>query len=172
MKDSVARPAPLPSQTLTIVVDPAPPAIVADILPNARYGTMYAANLNATGGTPPFAWSANGTLPAGFIVNPSGTISGVPGVVGGPFNIGISLTDAAGATASAQFSLTIEPPDFTVQLPAVMSATVGQPLQVAATAVGNVGAATWSIASGGLPPGVTVARYRQNMNEFTCWSRA
>jgi hypothetical protein len=154
VKDSLDR----LEQPVTITINPAPLVITATVFPNARYKTMYSANLNATGGTGSFRWSLfGGSLPLGLVVNESGTISGVPESVR-TFNFVVKVTDASGTSATAPLTLTVEPPDFTMTLPAAPAAATGRPYQFTATATGNVGTVTWSIdpSSGSLPPGLTI----------------
>ena len=63
-------------------------------LPSGQVGTAYNQTLTASGGTPPYAWSAVG-LPPGIVLSPSGVLSGAPASVG--------LT---GPLAAAQVSIT------------------------------------------------------------------
>lgn len=58
-------------------------AITTDALPAAEEGTEYQAQLEAVGGTPPYAWMlAAGELPAGLSLLAGGVLSGTPGAVG------------------------------------------------------------------------------------------
>ena len=52
--------------------------------------------------------------------------------------------------------MTIDPPVFSLTLPSSPLARVGDPYGLVPTATGSVGAVTWSIASGSLPPGVSL----------------
>ena len=107
VSDSVDRADRPQSQQITIAIDPAPITIAPVVLPNGTVGTMYSANLDATGGTGAISWSLDsGTLP--LTVNASGTISGVPDSAG-TFSFTVRATDAAGASATANASLTIAP---------------------------------------------------------------
>src|SRR5207244_2470074 len=65
--------------------------------------------ITATGGTAPYAWSDNGTLPNGLTINAStGVISGTPTASAvGTSSVTITMTDKAGATAPQTYSLTI-----------------------------------------------------------------
>ncbi len=57
------------------------PALVLSTttLPNATVGTAYLQSVTATGGTGSYAWSlVAGTLPAGLVLAPDGTLSGTP----------------------------------------------------------------------------------------------
>jgi hypothetical protein len=62
--------------TLSLTVQPRL-AVATARFPGATAGSPYSATLSATGGIPPYTWSATG-LPAGLTVTPTGTISGTP----------------------------------------------------------------------------------------------
>ncbi|GEM_PF-3278744 len=65
-----------------------------------QVGVSYSATLNVTGGTAPYTFSVgSGALPAGWILNSNGTISGIP-TTAGSFNATIQVTDSTGATAT------------------------------------------------------------------------
>ena len=71
-----------------------PPLAITGSLPPATVGAQFAASLNANGGTPPYAWAANG-LPDGLNIDPTtGAVTGVPNV-GGTATIQITVTDSA-----------------------------------------------------------------------------
>ena len=73
-----------------------PPHIVSDALAPALAGEVYAAWLDASGGTPPLRWTlAAGALPAGLAFNPAGAISGTP-VSAGDADLTVTVTDALG----------------------------------------------------------------------------
>jgi hypothetical protein len=92
-------------QRLTLTIAPAAITINSTILPNGTVGTAYSATLGATGGVPPFSWSATG-LPAGLTMSAGGSISGTP-TVPGIFAFTATVTDSAGTTASKLNQLTI-----------------------------------------------------------------
>jgi hypothetical protein len=93
-----------------------PLSITTSSLPNSAVNLVYptpacspqstCTTLMATGGTPPYTWSASG-LPAGLAVSPTkGTISGTP-TAGGNLTVTVQVTDSVGATASQAINLTI-----------------------------------------------------------------
>ena len=75
----------------------------APALPTGTVGTAYTAALSATG-FGPFTYAATG-LPAGLSVS-GAAVKGTP-TAAGTFSVVLTATDAAGATASATVSLTI-----------------------------------------------------------------
>ncbi len=69
-------------------------------------GTAVTLNNSASGGTPPYTWSATG-LPAGLSINSStGQITGTP-TTAGTYSVTVSAT--GGATGSVSFTWTINP---------------------------------------------------------------
>jgi Putative Ig domain len=79
-------------------------------LPNGTAGTFYTVTLATAGGTGPFAWGLaadSGALPPGLAIDPTlGTISGTA-TVPGAYPLDLQVTDAGGATATKQLTLTI-----------------------------------------------------------------
>jgi subtilisin family serine protease len=78
--------------------------------PGNRTGTVGVAaslQLSATGGTPPYTWTATG-LPPGLSVNGSGLISGTP-TTAGSYSVTATAKDAANSSGSASFTWTVNP---------------------------------------------------------------
>ncbi len=109
--------------------------------------------ITATGGTAPYAWSDNGTLPNGLTINSStGVISGTPTATG-TSSVTITMTDAAGATASRTYSLTINVAP-TITPGSLPNWTVNQPnYNATVSASGGTTPYSWSVS--GLPAGLT-----------------
>uniref|UniRef100_Q02BT6 Ig family protein n=1 Tax=Solibacter usitatus (strain Ellin6076) TaxID=234267 RepID=Q02BT6_SOLUE len=95
-------------QRFTLTIAPAAITINATVLPSGTVGAAYSATLSATGGVPPFTWSATG-LPAGLTISAAGSISGTP-TVPGVFAFTATVKDSAGTTASKLNQLTIALP--------------------------------------------------------------
>ena len=72
---------------------------------NGTVGTAASVQLSATGGTPPYTWTASG-LPTGLSISSGGLISGTPSAAG-TFNVTATARDNAGATGSTSFNWTI-----------------------------------------------------------------
>jgi hypothetical protein len=69
-------------------------------------GTAVTLNNSASGGTPPYTWSATG-LPAGLSINSStGQITGTPSTAG---TSSVTVTATGGGSGSATFTWTVNP---------------------------------------------------------------
>ena len=91
----------------TAVVCQAQPLIITSTqLPYGQFNLPYNAQLNATGGTPPYTWSAGGGLPPGLSVSPAGVISGTPTGFGDLFTVQVTDADYP-QSAPAQTTLFI-----------------------------------------------------------------
>lgn len=130
-------------------------AITTSSLPNGTAGMPYSAPLAATGGFPPYTWSATG-LPSGLGVSGS-SIAGTPAGPG-DYSVQIQARDNAGATVSTTLSLTIAVavPPLGVTATTLPSGIVGKTYVAALSATGGVPPYTWTVAGGSLPPGVAL----------------
>lgn len=105
-----------------------PPAITlspANQLPDGAINTPYNQTITASGGTPPYTFSAIG-LPAGLSISTSGVVSGTPDVSAagqGVFTLTVQDSNPADPPGSVQYLLNIDSPDFNI-MPASTSATV------------------------------------------------
>jgi alpha-tubulin suppressor-like RCC1 family protein len=92
-------------QTLVVLADL---ALSTSSLSGGETGVPYNAQAQATGGAPPYRWSAAG-LPAGLSIDPAtGAVSGTP-TAGGSYTPTVTVTDSHGIEASAVLTLTIQP---------------------------------------------------------------
>ena len=118
-------------------------------------GVGYSQSFSATGGKPPYTWSAAGDT-GGLTLDPStGVLRGTPQTAG-TFSFTIRVADSAGAFATNNFSVVVMPPVLTVAIGATLpSATVAVSYsqRIAAVATGGTAPYRWSIA-GSLPPGL------------------
>lgn len=134
--------------------------------PNGNVSTSYSAPITSGGGSgpTPYTWSVvAGKLPAGLSLTPSyGVYSAY--VYGTPTTIQTSsftlqVKDGVGDTARQAFTLTIDPPAplvITYPSPCCPAGTVGTAYGVGFYASGGVQPYTWSIASGQVPPGLSL----------------
>jgi hypothetical protein len=103
-------------------------------LPDASLNTPYSQPIAASGGVPPYTWSANG-LPAGLSINSTtGTISGTP-TAAGSFGVAITVSDTALTHYSDRFALNVDeppaPPTTITGLPSTVAPVTQFPLQIA-----------------------------------------
>lgn len=76
-------------------------------LPGPTTNQPYSAQLNATGGLPPYSWSiASGSLPAGLVLSSSGQISGTP-TTAGTFAFSVTAQDSSSPQHAAAQALSI-----------------------------------------------------------------
>lgn len=125
--------------------------ITTSSLAAGNVGVAYTQSMSASGGTPPYHWSAQG-LPAGLSMDAnSGAISGTPTTTG-TSSVSVTLTDQAGAHASKTFSLIVNaaPVINTTSLP---DGTVGVAYSAMLSGSGGTGL-TWSVSNGSLPDGL------------------
>jgi len=143
------------SSPFQLIINPAVLAIAsASPLPAGMTNTSYSVSLAATGGTPPYTWSANGSAP-GLTFNSTGTWTGTP-TTAGTYSITVQVTDSAGVSASASFQLTINPAALLITsvspLP-VGNLNTSYSLSLAAGG-GTPPYTNWTTSSGTLPPGL------------------
>jgi Putative Ig domain len=143
---------------LSITIVPSSVVISTTSVPTGIVGLEYRASLTATGGSGTYAWSViAGGLPPGLFLTETGLLSGIPTTPGS-----VDVTVAAADTALRQnaatrsLSIAITAPALTIDMPAPSLGIVGQPYQLTASASGQIGTVTWSIASGALPPGIAL----------------
>lgn len=143
------------NKTFTLPVAAALAVTTTSPLPSATAGSAYSVTLAATGGTGADSWVAAG-LPSWLTLSSAGVLTGVPPDTGSD-TFTVTVTDSGGATKSASFALTIVPPPLviaTTQLPATITGvSYNQTLQ----GKGGKTPLSWSIVSGALPDGVTLA---------------
>lgn len=151
----------------TIGINPAPcPAInitSPSALPSGTSGQAFTYQILATGGQVPVSFALTaGTLPTGLNLSASGLISGTP-VTTGTSNFTITATDscAAGAqTAQGAFVIGINPapcsPLSITSSSVLPSATPGQAYAHQILTTGGQTPITFILASGSLPPGLSM----------------
>ena len=150
-------PSPTNSQVQTLTLT------TAASLPGGTAGTAYTTTLQASGGTTPYSWSmSSGALPAGLtLAARTGVISGTP-TTAGTFSFTAKVTDSTAPTAQTatqSFSITVAAAVTPVQITtsSIPSAQVGTAYTTTLAASGGTTPYGWSISSGGLPAGLTLA---------------
>ncbi len=100
---------------------------------------------------------ASGSLPAGLTLSSGGVLSGAPTVIGS-FAITVKATDSNGCNGTgATYTLVISCQTITVTNPATTTGTAGTLFSQTFTQTSAVGGATFSLNSGSLPTGLTLA---------------
>jgi len=145
--------------TRTVIFQNAVFAITTtDILRGTR-NRPYSMQLSAASGRPPYTWTLiSGSFPSGLSMNAAGLISGTP-LVFGQFPFGVRATDSVGAVAVASFTLTVV--SDIEQLRVVSNGALDQGRTgvdyfFQLLFVGGVPPRTWSMATGSLPPGLSL----------------
>ncbi len=152
------------SATLNGTVGPGPISVTCGATATLVQNQTFNQGCLATGGTPPYHWSANG-LPGGVSIDPSsGLISGKPAAAG-PFTATITVTDSTSPVAETQSAMLsgvslpgLTSPNAPAMLGAPFSFDVTQLFsQILSQAPPGVGTFVFSISGGTLPPGLTLA---------------
>jgi Putative Ig domain len=134
-------------------------------IPCGSNGVPYSTTIPVTGGVAPLDFSlASGSLPAGLQLNVSGAITGRPtGPVSGQANpsvFTVKVTDNSTSPVSAtqQYSIYISPaqPLKITAVSPLQTGFVNFPYNSAISTSGGVTPFAWSLASGQLPPGLSL----------------
>ena len=145
------------SELVTLVVAPPPPLVAQSSVSGAVQGQYYGGfgDLYTSGGFSPYTWSvSSGSLPPGISLDAEGDLYGYP-TVSGSFTFTAEVTDSAAPTpdtATESIALTVAPPAPLVAESSVPAAAQGQYYDGILDASGGIAPYTWSIASGSLPP--------------------
>lgn len=131
--------------------------ITTTSVPNGTTGTAYSAALAASGGTTPYTWTVSGgALPAGIALSTSGAISGTP-TTSGSFSFTAQVADSAAHTASYTYALSITSSPLAISTASLANGTAGTAYSATLAATGGTSPYTWTITSGGLPAGLSLA---------------
>jgi hypothetical protein len=150
------------SLTIAAAVVPGAPSITTTSLPGGTVGVAYTGAVAATGGTPPYTFSATG-LPSVLSINPStGAITGTPAQSAvGTASVMITVTDLSTPThqtATATLSLTVaaasQPGKLAITTTTLPAGTDGSAYTGAIAATGGTPPYTYSAA--GLPSGLSI----------------
>ncbi len=119
-------------------------------------GMFVQAEVFILGNSGPFIYSLTGTLPPGMVMSTSGNevlFSGVPTQTG-TYHVTLTATNQVGVTTSQPLTLTV----ITITTgSSLANGFFGTPYSVALTVINpNSSPTNWTIASGSLPPGLTL----------------
>ena len=121
---------------------------------NGTAGAAYTpTTFTAQGGSPPYTWAIVSGNANGLTMTAAGVLSGTPQSAGS-FTFGVQVRDSAGATASQNYSFTVNPPSLVITASSFPAGSVNVPYnQTAPAAVvsGGTPPYTWSLASGSVP---------------------
>ena len=145
------------SKSFSLTISAPPLNILNTSFPNGNVGTLYQTQkLVASGGVPPYSWSASTGLAPGLGVS-GVTLGGTP-TTAGVFPFTLTVADNAGTTATMSFSITVTGATLTITSTSFPSGTVGvtYPSQTL-SASGGVPPYSFSVSSG-LPPGLAISQ--------------
>ncbi|WP_407353942.1 putative Ig domain-containing protein [Luteimonas sp. R10] len=125
-------------------------------------GTPYGQSLTASGGIAPYTLALTGTLPAGVTFDAAaGALAGTP-AESGTFDLSVTVTDATAGTAATltrDYTLTVQAPtlSMTPAAGALPGGTAGVGHMQAFAAEGGIAPYVYTLASGTLPAGLSLA---------------
>ena len=149
-----------PTADLAITIPPPPPEITTTSLPAGAVGVAYYQTLAAIDGTAPYTWSiTSGSLPAGLTLDPAaGAITGTPTSVGAStFTVEVTDSSSPALTDSASLTIEVTPPPPQISTVELAEAQKGTAYTAKLAATGGTTPYRWSIASGSLPPGLSLS---------------
>ncbi len=109
--------------------------------------------LQASGGTAPYTWSS-GNLPSAFNLTPSGVFKAYSTASKGTYSFRLRVTDNVGAIDEKDYNVEVKKLSINTVSTANQNAMVGKQYSLALSATDNLGAMSWSVDSGQLPPGL------------------
>ena len=162
------------TSTVTITVRPSPafsttncsPAGVTNPcgLPAGANGVAYNQSIQITGGVAPYTFAVvSGALPDCLSINPGPTTSLSTSIVGKPcssgsFSFTLEVADSGGASPVTQsYTISVsDAPPLSILTTSLLNATLKVAYDQPISVTGGVRPLTWSIVSGGLPPGLSL----------------
>jgi hypothetical protein len=146
-----------PSVFFTIIISCGSITVTNPATNTATVGVAFSQNFTQTGAVGGATFTTSSTLPAGLTLATNGTLSGTP-TEDGTFPIVVTVTDGTGCMASGPtYNLVVNCQTITVTNPANANGTAASPFSETFTQAGGNGATTFSLASGTLPAGLTLA---------------
>jgi hypothetical protein len=134
----------------------APLVLPSLALAPAQVGSSYSAAVVA-GGIAPYSFTVTGgALPAGLAFTSSGTLAGTPSLAGA-YGFSLTATDGSGQSVSGTVTLTVKPVPLVLAPTGFTVGNVGAGVTVSLSASGGTKPYVFSVASGTLPPGITLS---------------
>jgi hypothetical protein len=142
---------------LTIYVDSLMTITTVSPLADALRGVAYSRPFAVSGGTSPFVFTVTGgTLPPGITVTSAGLASGTP-TTAGTYTFTLTVLDAVGQSVSKSFTQTIVIPLAISTTSPLPNGEQGVPYNLTFAATGGRTPIAWTLFSGALPGGLTLA---------------
>ena len=137
-------------------------AIAPASLANATVGAVYAQSLSPSNGVAPYAFSlVSGSLPAGMSLSSAGNLSGMPSEAGS-FNFTLQVDDQTSPAEGGPFqntrayALLVGPPNISIAPGSLANGLPPLAYSVSLSASGGTAPYGYALASGSLPPGLTL----------------
>ncbi|MEJ1936771.1 Ig domain-containing protein, partial [Nostoc sp. NIES-2111] len=126
-------------------------------IPAAIRNAAYAHTFTATGGSGSYTYSlVGGSLPTGLTLNNNGLLNGTPTVLG-IFPIVVRVTDGSNNTNDGNFIVTVNATALTITPTTLPPGALNVPYSTTLGASGGTAPYNFSVASGALPPGLTLS---------------
>ncbi len=140
--------------TLALYVAGGPFNISPLTLPSGQVNQSYQQVFSATGGMAPYNYQVSmGSVPTGLLLSPTGILSGtLTQNTNGAFTVRVS--DASGASSLISYLFNVNPAGMSLSSNVAATGSVGQLYTSRLTASG---ASSYTLDSGALPPGLTLA---------------
>lgn len=132
--------------------------LATNALPEGNVGQAYSASLQASGGTPPYAFQLIGGGPGWLFINAAGEMAGTPDRAGN-YELSISIIDSGGDAGGGIVNLAVVQPgglEITTPAGALPGATVNQAYNFQFQGQGGQAPRAWFVESGTLPTGLSL----------------
>ncbi len=145
------------TQTYTLLIGAPAITLSPGTLPAISIGTAYNQTITATGGTGPYSYTvSSGAAPTGIALLGDGTLSGTA-TRSGSFSFTVKATDALGSIGVQVYAVVVGAPTITFSPASLAAGETGVAYNQPVTANGGTAPYTYSLASGTLPAGITLA---------------
>jgi len=148
---------PLPTKGSVKTKGTAPLKFITASLPSGKAGVPYALTVESSGGNGTRTYAlAGGALPPGMSFSSKGVFAGTP-TTAGTYSLTLQVSDSQRASTKQTFSLVIAPPEpLKFITTSLKNGKAGVPYAaLTIESSGGIGARTYSLASGALPPGMS-----------------